>query len=149
MIAQLDANKFDENELLQIKVALHAPYIQSTSAFERYDGQIEYNGVEYNYVKRRVYNDTLYLYCIPNTEGTRIMRTKNLYARQDSDNTPTKNSEQVIMKKINLANDYNLTSQNFDLNALVILPVFNRTYSISDIHKGFSAELLQPPDELV
>jgi hypothetical protein len=67
MIASLDNNNYNENDLVELKLAINVPYIQGTGSYERYDGQIELNGVHYNYVKRIVKNDTLYLYCIPNT----------------------------------------------------------------------------------
>jgi hypothetical protein len=146
MIAMLDANKFDENDLFQIKVALHAPYIQSTSSFERYDGQIEYNGVQYNYVKRMVHDDTLYLYCIPNTEGTRIMANKNLYASQNTGNTPDKTPGQTILRRINLANEYNLVSRDFNFDIHYILPSHSPVFNNREVLKGYTTEILQPPD---
>ncbi|MDE3214712.1 MAG: hypothetical protein KGM98_15900 [Bacteroidota bacterium] len=146
MIARLDANHFDENELLQIKVALHTPYIQNSGEYERCDGQIEYKGVQYNYVKRMVYNDTLYLYCIPNTEGTRILKTKNFYAEQNNGNLPERGTGQSVMKKINLANEYDLISQDFNMVAQNSPLAHPSMLYHCEVTEGCTSELFHPPD---
>ena len=65
--AQLDENGYDQSELISIKLpADHLGYYINSSQFERVDGQIEIAGVQYNYVKKRLYNDSLELLCIPN-----------------------------------------------------------------------------------
>ncbi|MDE3212829.1 MAG: hypothetical protein KGM98_06315 [Bacteroidota bacterium] len=146
MVARLDANKFDDKELLEIKVALHTPYIQNSGNYERYDGEIVYNNVTYNYVKRMIYDDTLYLYCIPNTEGTRIMKTKDLVTRANAGNSADKTTQQAILKKINLTNNYDLTSYDFNLDAKDYFLGHTSKINTPEVLKGFSTELLQPPD---
>lgn len=83
MIASLDKNEYNENELVQIKCVLNAPYIINDIKYERCDGQIEVNGIQYNYVKRMVRNDTLYMYCDSIHDiaiiGHGIINGKNLY----------------------------------------------------------------------
>ena len=65
--AQLDDNNYDESELISVKVpATHLSYYTNSKLFERVDGQIEVNGISYKFVKRRLFNDTLELLCIPN-----------------------------------------------------------------------------------
>ena len=84
MITALDNNNYNEGSLTQIKFALNMPYMIADKSYERCDGQVELNGVQYNYVKRMVKNDTLYLYCIPNDQKTKISDTKNEYAKQNT-----------------------------------------------------------------
>jgi hypothetical protein len=48
------------------------PYQTSHINFERCYGEVEINGVHYTYVKRRVFNDSLTLLCLPNYEKTKI-----------------------------------------------------------------------------
>lgn len=67
LIARLDEDVYREDELIEMKVALPMPYQTNWAEFERYNGEIEINGIHYNYVKRKVWNDTLILKCIPNT----------------------------------------------------------------------------------
>ncbi len=144
--AAINSNNYNEDELLQIKIALNAPYIQNNNNCERYDGSVEYKGVQYNYVKRLVQNDTLYLYCIPNKEKTDISNTKDSYARQNADNPASKKSGESALKKINLLNEYNSDALSFKFDAHQsvsnqIIPLNNFTTL-----KGFTTKHLQPPD---
>jgi len=77
-VAQLDENKYDESQLVSIKVsARHLAYYNISIQFERVDGQIEMGGVRYNYVKRRLYKDSVEMLCIPNYSGMRLNAAKN------------------------------------------------------------------------
>ena len=64
--AKLDRNDYDEDQLIEIKVPVNMPYQTDWAAFERYDGEIEVNGIHYKYVKRKVQDGQLVLKCIPN-----------------------------------------------------------------------------------
>lgn len=67
LASDLDRRQYDESQLISIKIpATHLSYYNSSTAFERVDGQIEINGVVCQYVERRIYNDSLELLCIPN-----------------------------------------------------------------------------------
>lgn len=146
MIASLDENKYNENELIQIKCVLNAPYIINNVSYERCDGQIELNGIQYNYVKRMVRNDTLYMYCIPNHQKTELNNTKNLYANQNTDNPSGKTSEQSVLKKINFSNEYNSGTFSFNFNACQSSFVQKIFFNNLTTVKGFATKHLQPPD---
>ena len=146
MIAMLDKNNYNEHELIQIKYALNAPYITNNISYERCDGQIELNGVQYNYVKRMVQNDTLYIYCIPNHQKTELNKTENLYAKQNADNTPGKTSEQSALKKINFFNEYNSGALSFTFDAHQFSSNQNSFVNNLTTLKGFTTKHLQPPD---
>jgi hypothetical protein len=75
--AVLDNNSYDESQLIEIKVPVHLPYQNNWTAYERYNGEIELNGIMYKYVKRKLSNDTLYLKCIPNTQKMHLETAKN------------------------------------------------------------------------
>jgi hypothetical protein len=65
--SQLDLRHYDESQLMTIKLpAAHLSYYNNSAVFERVNGQIEINGIPYQYVKRRIYNDSIELLCIPN-----------------------------------------------------------------------------------
>jgi hypothetical protein len=65
--AQLDRRHYDESQLITIKVPVtHLSYYNNSAVFERVDGQIEINGIPYQYVQCRIFNDSLELLCIPN-----------------------------------------------------------------------------------
>ena len=70
--AKLDKRDYDESQLIELKVPLNLPYQTNWNDFERFDGEIEVEGVHYKYVKRKVYNDSLILLCLPNEAKTKI-----------------------------------------------------------------------------
>jgi hypothetical protein len=86
LVARLDRNDYDDAQLITITVPLTSiDYYNSSTTFERVDGQIELNGVHYNYVKRRIYKGQLELRCIPNTTATSLQKAKNEFFRQVND----------------------------------------------------------------
>jgi hypothetical protein len=75
--ARLDKNDYDESQLIEIKVPISMPYQSDWAAFERYDGEIEVNGVHYKYVKRKVQDGQLVLKCIANPTKQRLETAKD------------------------------------------------------------------------
>lgn len=150
VIALIDGNNYNDSDLLLLKFTLYAPYIQNNSSYQRCDGQVEFNGTQYNYVKRMVLNDTLYLYCIPNKQKTDIKNKESLMAQQHSDCSNDKKAEQSALKQFSFGNEYN-NSTCADLNFEVhpfsvnkIIAFFNCT-----IQKGFALKTAQPPDTFI
>ena len=74
---KVDNKRYDEKDLISIKTKLDLPYYTSSPQFERAYGSITINGTSYQYVKRRVYNDTLELLCLPNQAKTNMQSIKN------------------------------------------------------------------------
>jgi len=85
MQAQLDINNYAESELVSIKVPLSLPYGPNSKNFEKVEGNIDIQGVSYQYVKRRFYNDTLELMCIPNTAKTTIKNARDEFSKLAND----------------------------------------------------------------
>jgi hypothetical protein len=102
---QLDNNEFNDSELIEVKIALHTPYLTNWSAYERVDGEVEANGVFYSYVKRKIYNDTLYLLCLPNENKTRLHTARTAYAGKVND-VPTNTKDAGALKKNPAGFDY-------------------------------------------
>ncbi|MDB5211586.1 MAG: hypothetical protein JWQ30_2413 [Sediminibacterium sp.] len=93
--ASLDKNEYNESDLISIKVAANLPYLANSETYERIDGEITIKGITYNYVKRRLYNDSLELLCIPNMDKTGVKRAGNDFYRLANDianNNPSKKS---------------------------------------------------------
>jgi hypothetical protein len=84
--ARLDQDNFDESQLVSVKIPLTSlSYYNSSTRFERVDGQIEIAGVHYKYVKRRILQDSLELLCIPNMTAMQLQTAKNEFFRQVND----------------------------------------------------------------
>ena len=84
--SKLDNNSYDESQLISLKIpATHLSYYNSSQRFERVDGQIEIGGVRYKYVKRRLFNDSLELLCIPNHAVMQLQTAKNEFFKLVND----------------------------------------------------------------
>ncbi len=82
MVASLDDNHYDESQLVSVKVPVsHLSYYNSSNQFERVDGSVELGGVQYRYVKRRIYNDSLEFLCLPDREATALQAFKSDFDR--------------------------------------------------------------------
>ena len=82
---QLDNNKYDESQLISIKIPANLPYYTSSKNYDRVDGQISINGKPYNYVKRRLFNDSLEYLCIASEEKTRLSHARDEFFRLIND----------------------------------------------------------------
>jgi hypothetical protein len=79
MITRIDADAYDERELVEVRVPVNLPYQANWPEFERYNGEIYMDGVHYNYVKRKLHNDTLILLCLPNQEKTYLLNARETF----------------------------------------------------------------------
>ena len=150
---KLDKSLYDESQLIELKVPMNLPYQTNWSAYQRYDGEIQVDGVMYKYVKRKVANDTLYLMCIPNTKKMNLETAKNNFFKlsndlQNNDSKKSDNSKTLSFK--NLQGEYD--EYSFALNSLNVNddkmnsgPPANSENLISSPH--VSPE--QPPDLLI
>jgi hypothetical protein len=74
----LDNNDYDLAQLISVKIPVtYLPYYNNSQTFERVNGQVEIGGLEYKYVKRRIFNDSLELLCIPNPAMMKLKKVKN------------------------------------------------------------------------
>ena len=85
LAALIDENNYNESELISIKLPASLPYGVNSSNFERTDGNVDINGVNYKYVKRRFYKDSLELLCIPNIEKTGIKNARDEFYKLAND----------------------------------------------------------------
>ncbi len=93
--AQLDQQQYNEASLIEIRVPLNMPYQSISSSYERYDGEIEFNGIHYKYVKRKVENGELVLLCLPNENRMRLQNARDEFFKLVNDlqhNSQGKNS---------------------------------------------------------
>jgi hypothetical protein len=116
--------------------------------FERTDGRIEIAGVEYSYVKRRIFNDSLEIMCIPNNAAMQLHNAKNNFFNlvndlQCSQNKKT-NSRSECNKSFSMDNYivnelYQFNINRFTLSNNIIYYLENDSFDFSSIDE-------QPPD---
>ena len=106
--AKIDKNSYDASRLFEVKIPLNLPYSLSWSSYEQYEGQVELNGVHYNYVKRTVINDTLILVCILNETKNQIRSAEEEFYKNVNDlqNTGDKKSGSKEKSSKAPVNDY-------------------------------------------
>jgi hypothetical protein len=89
--AQFDESRYDESQLFTIKVPVrYLPYYTNSSDYQRVDGQIEIGGIQYKYVKRRIFHDSLEMLCLPNHTAMRLRTAANEFFKFSNDLTHEK-----------------------------------------------------------
>ncbi len=120
LVASLDKEAYNDNDLITIKIPLSLPYQTDQRDFERVDGEIKLNGTIYKYVKRKVYHGELVLLCLPDHNKMKLESAKGEFfklANSLQTNTPTKkpvNSSTVSIN--NILSEYDSLFQNWSLS---------------------------------
>lgn len=106
-VAYIDNKNYTDADLVLVKVPVQLPYSTNLADYERYDGEIEWGGVHYNYVKRKMANDTLYVLCLPNEHRTKLFNAEDKYSQQVNDAPGSKQKENgSTVKKATLPSEY-------------------------------------------
>lgn len=82
---QLDNDEYNEAELVVFKKPMSVPYYSGTGGFEYTQGEVTIEGAIYRYVKKRVINDTVEMYCIPHTQKMELMNARDQFAKLSAD----------------------------------------------------------------
>jgi len=130
--SQLDNNDYDETQLISIKIPVtYLPYYNNSKFYERVDGQIEIEGVQYKYVKRRIYNDSLEMLCIPDHNVMKLLSAKNEFFKFVNDlQHPGQNKNPNAAPTKIITTDYETTNENFKINDLHSKTSFHSHYII-------------------
>lgn len=150
--ASLDNNNYDGSQLITIKIAsTHLSYYNSSTQFERVDGQIEIGGVWYKYVERRLFNDSLELRCIPNHAAMRLQTARNEFFQLVNDlqhNGQSKKSGSHPVASRNFsAVDFYIGTDPFKLEDPVITLLLTWPHNTPAIPSTYSLTDEQPPDQ--
>lgn len=85
LASRLDREAYRNEDLVSIKTPLTLPYYTNSATYERVDGAIEVDGITYHYVKRRIYNDSLELLCLPSAVKQRLQSAGVDYFKRSND----------------------------------------------------------------
>jgi hypothetical protein len=100
--AKIDAGAIDNNKLVEIQLPLNMPYINE-SDYEPAYGHIEVNGKHYNFVKRKIIGNTLFLLCLCNDLKTTLVQTSKILAGCDYSKNSSSPKNQKTLKMAGLA----------------------------------------------
>jgi hypothetical protein len=147
--SKLDKEDYDDAELISIKIPVtHLAYYNNSTKFERIDGQIEINGLQYKYVKSRIYNDSVEMLCIPNQTAMSLQSAKDDFFKLVNDLQHTgqsKKSDSHSGSKSFSIDHY--TVNEFFMLSQVSYSVVEKIFSYSsDILTRYTATAEQPPE---
>lgn len=141
---RLDKKQYKEEELISIKTALNLPYYSSSPTFERAFGSVTVNGVDYEYVQQRVFNDTLELRCLPNQIKTELQTVKNQFLKFSIDDPTTQPvKKQTILKSglPDFVQNINVMTQSSESELISNFTSYTPTF----ILQGFVESQDRPP----
>jgi hypothetical protein len=85
IVKQIYDNKVNTDKLVEIKIPVRLPGVSDWADYEEIDGQIQYNGNDYHYVRLKMKHDTMSMLCIPDEIKTRLTKANITIAKQLND----------------------------------------------------------------
>jgi hypothetical protein len=150
--SRLDNDNYDESQLISIKIpSTYLSYYNSSTRFERVDGQIEIGGIKYKYVKRRLFNDSLELLCIPNNTAMQLQQTKDEFFKltndiQQHNGQDKRSGSHPGAAKSFSSIDYYATGDPFTMGDLYALTLPKPLPYTDGTTSSYSRTAEQPPD---
>jgi len=143
MESRLDKDQYDTNDLISIIIPLDNPYQLEQRNFQRSDGEINFQGKNFKYVKRKVSDGKLILLCIPDARKMVLKKGKAEYGNAANDlNGNSRGSSRSGTQKSFSGNDY--TSETFQLSTS-ILPYFHTSILVSVVNEELVTTYLPSP----
>ena len=149
LMAELDNDQYDDSELITIKLPSNLPYYTNSKHFERMDGEIEMNGIHYNYVKCRMYKDTVEYLCIPNKARTKLNNARDEFYKlvndlqHPSQNKKTGNTSNSIKS---LLSEYYQEANSWTLSAFLSEESISNSYYLLILSNPAISPQELPPD---
>jgi hypothetical protein len=150
MEARLDENDYDPSQLIELRVPINLPYYNDWSEFERYSGEIEIDGIHYNYVKRKIEKGELVLLCLPNNDKQMLQSARDQFFKLVNDLQHPNKGEKSLPGNTAafkaLFAEYAQEKNHWQLSApLAETQPFNESY-FAYITPAFALSPEQPPD---
>ena len=146
----LDNEQYNEAELITIKMPLSLPYQSDTRDFERVNGEINFNGKIYKYVKRKIEKGELVLLCLPDKNKMQLEKAREDFFKNTNDLAQTDqskksdNSKSISLK--NKVSEYDDHLFSFVINSLNNIPGKLGIYQVENLLSSPHISPEQPPD---
>lgn len=144
--ALVDKEQYAEHELISFKSAIQLPYYANSETFEKVHGAVEVDGVVYRYVKRRIFNDSLELLCLPDASKQKLLHAQHEFFKLSVDH-PVNNKNKTTVTKLSLPDWYH-SNNHFEPEQFDCEQAFTTHSYISAIRDGHSMTSEQPPELL-
>jgi len=149
LVSKFDKEEYDESELISVKTAFPLPYLVNSADFERWDGEINIDGILYKYVKRRFINDSVEFLCIPDPHTMNLQTARDNFFRLANDlqqDHPGKKTDQAPVPSFKqVLNDYCEEIKGWDFS-IAEVKVSHHAFYLSH-HTGiYASNQGQPPD---
>ena len=144
---RIDNDDYDESSLIEIRVPLNAPYLAENSTdFERYDGELELEGVHYKYVKHKIVDGELVLLCLPNKNKTELQNSREEFFKlvNDLNHSQSKGKTNTTSFK-SVTTEYKKENNTWAIPVLTVALVQYNNAVRSDITPGYNSAPEQPP----
>ena len=147
--ATVEENRYNDEDLVEIRVPLNLPYQTDWKEFQSYDGAIKVDGVDYRYVKRKIEHGQLVLLCIPNHSKTHLTTARDQFfmmvndlqhnGNSKSDGKQTQTLKSPVTEYVQDINSIDLTAPSYSRQ---MLSIEQGKHCLN----GFQDALIQPPD---
>lgn len=145
MVNKIDNNQYADEELFEVKIAYPQLYYSISTGYHRFDGHIEIDGKNYNYVKRRFANDTLYLLCLPNKIHNKLSFAKHQHIASNTELPGQKKNAGSFAKCFSF--DYYPVLQKFELYDWEPSFITHHPYYIDKQETTLIFSCYNPPEE--
>ena len=131
IVKQMYDTKFDNSKLIEIKVAVNMPTVQDWSDYQNMQGQIQYQGSYYNYVRLKMTKDTMSFLCLPNTVKNHLEKAKQLAEKNMAGAPMNKKGHETTNKKADFGYDnvYHIVKCDYVQFAVQLNPITNNGFS--------------------
>lgn len=129
---EIDNKQYNEASLVEIRVPVSLPYQNDWKEFERVDGAVEYNGMHYKYVERKLENGEMIYRCIPNREKVQLLNARDEFFKLVNDLQTQKPSE-----KKSESNNHAYKTFSFDFCGQ--MKHWNLSFAVKDINQSYSS----------
>jgi len=108
---------------------------------------VEFNGTHYNYVKRKISNDTLYILCQPNYSKTKLVNEKTNYAGAVNDSPLNKKFPTSSLKKDIHPGEYNQPNYEYYTDNTFTIISISAPLKSSKLPTVFYHVVGKPPEQ--
>lgn len=144
MTRLLDADSYDEQEALTIRLPLTVPYMADDETFRRVEGKFWHDGQFYRLVKQKYAQDTLTVICVRDHKKVRIQEVISKFVKSFTD-TPV-NSHASSKLAFFMVNDYLHQPFRLGTSAIGWQSEISRLGRCLTLSSTFIPSIIHPPE---